>query len=193
MLDIDEDVNDETQVFAIGLVDQPAIERNWMAFNKQEGEEKEPLKVQFSVVNEEKMILAGPAMIPDMPIYRNDDGKEYYVAFNSKGIERINNKYFKRSNHKEFNINHNPNDPANDCYVVQSFIINSELGINTPKGFDPLPEGTWFIFVKVDNPEVWSKVKSEQIKGFSVEGVFNDKKIMDAEQELLEKVKSIIK
>ena len=34
--------------------------------------------------------------------------------------------------------------------------------------------GTWFITMKVDNDEVWHKVKNGEIKGFSIEGYFTE-------------------
>ena len=34
MLDITEDINDDAQVDFIALVDRPAIQKNWNAFNK---------------------------------------------------------------------------------------------------------------------------------------------------------------
>jgi hypothetical protein len=76
-LTIDED--HETGLDAISLVDHPAIERNWMAFNK---------KQKFSL-NEEKRIVSGAAMVADYPIYRkDDDGREYYVVFDSDAIQK---------------------------------------------------------------------------------------------------------
>ena len=77
-LTIDED--HETGLDAISLVDHPAIERNWMAFNKQH---------KFAL-NEEKRIVSGAAMVADYPIYRRDeDGREYYVVFDSDAIRKI--------------------------------------------------------------------------------------------------------
>jgi hypothetical protein len=54
-LTIDDD--HETGLDAISLVDHPAIERNWMAFNK---------KQRFAI-NEDKQIVSGMAMISDYP------------------------------------------------------------------------------------------------------------------------------
>jgi hypothetical protein len=35
----------------------------------------------------------------------------------------------------------------------------------TPKGFDKLPNGSWFVSYKVDNDEVWAQVKTALLKG----------------------------
>ncbi|MFO0453795.1 MAG: hypothetical protein ACK52I_34930, partial [Pseudomonadota bacterium] len=44
-------------------------------------------KFSFSVVNNEERIVVGPAMIPDLPIFRKDETGEYYVFFDRKTIE----------------------------------------------------------------------------------------------------------
>jgi hypothetical protein len=73
---------------------------------------------------------------------------------------------------------------------MSHFIIDSKLGVKTPEGFTPAKDGSWFGFVKVDNEQVWEKVKSGEIKGFSVEGYFNDHKLIDAERNVYEEIKN---
>jgi hypothetical protein len=41
-------------------------------------------------------------------------------------------------------------------------------------GFD-LPDGTWFVKMKIENKELWSRIKSGELKGLSIEGYFVDK------------------
>jgi hypothetical protein len=41
-------------------------------------------------------------------------------------------------------------------------------------GFD-LPDGTWFVKMKINNDELWKKVKDGELKGLSIEGYFTDK------------------
>ena len=185
LLDIDENAEDQSSVFAVGLVTQPAIERNWMTFaaNKKE---------KFQVIDTEKRILAGPLMAADQPIYRNDsDMGEYYVAFSAQVIEKIVTKYARSGKSLSFNINHNDNAMVNGAFLQQSFIIDSAKGINTPEGFEKLPDGSWFGFVKIDDEQVWNdEIKSGNLKGFSVEGYFNEVKILDAEQGIYENLKN---
>jgi hypothetical protein len=185
VLDIDEDAEDITSVFAVGLVTQPAIERNWMAFANQ--------KEKFAVVDDEKMILAGPLMAADQPIYRRDGAHEYYVSFPAKSIYKIVNKFSRSGKTLSFNINHNDSKPVQGAFLQQHFIIDSTKGINTPEGFDKLPDGSWFGFVKVDDRAFWdAEIKTGNLKGFSVEGYFNDIKIADAEQQQYEELKNKI-
>jgi hydroxymethylpyrimidine pyrophosphatase-like HAD family hydrolase len=146
---------------------------------------------EFSIINEEKRLLGGFLMTADQPIYRRDeDGSEYYVTFPASAIEKIVKKMAKKGKALTFNINHDDSQPAEQCYLMSHFIIDSKLGVKTPEGFTPAKDGSWFGFVKVDNEQVWEKVKSGEIKGFSVEGYFNDHKLIDAERNVYEEIKN---
>jgi hypothetical protein len=189
VLDIDENLEDETSVFAVGLVLQPAIERNWQTFSAQEP----IIEHKFTVVDEEKRILGGFLMAAEQPIYRRDeDGTEYYVKFTAESIARIVNKLAKSGKPLSFNLNHDDNLPVKGAYLLSHFIIDSKLGMKTPDGFTPAPDGSWFGYVKIEDDAVWDMAKKGDIKGFSVEGYFNDKKVDEAEQNEYEELKNKI-
>jgi hypothetical protein len=149
---------------AIAFVDAPAIGLNYQAFAPH----------KFEIINEEKRIVMGAAMIPDLPIYRRDERGEYYAIFRKETIKSLVQKLFKENKHNNFNEQHNAFKILDGVYIYQSFITDQELGILAPKGFENVADGTWFIAAKVENDEAWSKVKEDGIlKGFSVEGVFD--------------------
>jgi len=149
---------------AIAFVETPAIGLNYQAFAPH----------KFEVINEEKRIVMGAAMIPDLPIYRRDERGEYYAIFRKETIKSLVQKLFKENKHNNFNEQHNAFKILDGVYIYQSFITDQELGILAPKGFENVADGTWFIAAKVENDEAWSKVKEDGIlKGFSVEGVFD--------------------
>jgi len=149
---------------AIALVDSPAIGLNYQAFAPH----------KFEVINEDKRIVMGAAMIPDLPIYRRDERGEYYAIFKKETIKALVQKLFKENKHNNFNEQHNAFKILDGVYIYQSFITDAELGISAPSGFENVADGTWFIAAKVENDEAWAKVKEEGIlKGFSVEGVFD--------------------
>ena len=149
---------------AIALVDTPAIGLNYQAFANH----------KFEVVNEDKRIVMGAAMIPDLPIYRRDERGEYYAIFKKETIKALVQKLFKENKHNNFNEQHNAFKILDGVYIYQSFITDAELGILPPQGFENVADGTWFIAAKVENDEAWAKVKEEGLlKGFSVEGVFD--------------------
>jgi hypothetical protein len=53
-----------------------------------------------------------------------------------------------------------------------SYFLKNEGEMNY--GFN-FPKGTWVISMKVNNDEIWNKVKLGEVKGFSIEGYFADK------------------
>tara|TARA_R110000823_G_scaffold110527_3_gene230519 strand:- start:1795 stop:2928 length:1134 start_codon:yes stop_codon:yes gene_type:complete len=149
---------------AIALVDRPAIGLNYQAFEHH----------KFEVINEEKRIVMGAAMIPNLPIYRRDERGEYYAIFKKETIKALVQKFFKESKQGSFNEQHDQFKILDGVYIYQSFITDEELGISAPRGFENIADGTWFIAAKVENDEAWEKVKENGLlKGFSVEGVFD--------------------
>lgn len=124
----------------------------------------------FSTLDEEQRIVTGPLMIADLPIYRRDENGEYYVVFSSDEIKKIVQRFFKKGYQKKVNIEHD--EPTTGVYMYESYIINRELGINPPKGYEDVADGSWFGTFKIDNNTIWDMVKDGTFKGFSVEGLF---------------------
>lgn len=178
---------DSDGVEAVAFVDAPAIEVNWKAFDKQ-------APIKFAIQNEEKRIIASPIMIADLPIYRRDETHgEYMCVFRKDTIEQIVQKFSKNNLNNSVNKNHDANQKVEGVYLYQSFIINSDMGINTPKGFDKLADGSWFGFYKIENESVWNDVKNGLFKGVSVEGFF-DSELLEAKSDmqiLLEQIENL--
>tara|TARA_R110002110_G_scaffold294520_1_gene508491 strand:- start:589 stop:1161 length:573 start_codon:yes stop_codon:yes gene_type:complete len=177
------DENDEAGVDAIALVDNPAIERQWMAFAKNKAH-------KFEITNEEKRVISGPLMISDFPIFRIDDnGKEYYVVFNADTIRKIVYKYMKEGRTNSVNEMHET--ALDGVFMFESFIIDDRK--KTPKGYEELPEGSWFGSFRVENDDVWQQVKEGDFKGFSVEGLFSEDKEIKVERDIIEAIVSGLK
>lgn len=158
-------VGDSSDVYAISLVEEPAIEIDYVAFDKDK-ETKPNLKFIEDKQNEKFMIL-GPALIPDKNIYRNYDGNEFYVSFSAECIEKLSYKFMKTcygdgcftKDHESF---------AQGCSLAESWIKTSENDKSVDYGFD-CPIGTWFIAAKIDSIELWDSIKKGERKGFSIE------------------------
>lgn len=173
--------SEDLQVDAVALVDKPAIERDFVAFNKAQA---------FAVENEEERIISGPAMLADSPIYRNDERGEYYVVFDAPTIKKIAQKYFAKGFQNNVNLQHDKGQIVEGVTVFESWIVDSKRGIAPMKGFENVPEGSWFISMKVNDDATWQKVKAGEIKGFSVEGVFEYKIANTPEQMLTDALKN---
>lgn len=143
----------------MSLVEYPAVESDFLAFDK-----KEPLK--FSL-DEEQRIVFGCALRANFPIYReNPDMGAYYVVFSPEVIKQLYEKFMKEGKTDLVNLEHT--EDTNGVYLIQSFIKNTNAGLS-PKGFDDVDDGSWFCAYKVENDDVWQSVKNGKFNGFSVE------------------------
>lgn len=172
-----DDFDDVTGVDAVAIVDHPAIERSFMAFTEQK-----PMQLYFSETADRR-IVTGALMIADMPIYRNVAGKEFYVQFDAQTIEAIAQRFFEKGYQRNVNLQHN-GEIVDGVVMYESMIVDKERGMQ----FQDLPEGSWVGSFKVNNDEVWERIKSGEMKGFSVEGIFNHVKVDELPQEELEEM-----
>ena len=152
----------------ISLVKTPAIEIKALAFDK------DIEKINFNF-NKFSQIVAGPAMIPDKLIYRNDpEMGEFYVRFSKEVIAKLAEKFNKTAKEIKINMDHKTEVPS--AFVLGNWIIeDSEKDkANYKYGFTDLPVGTWFVEVKVDDSKVFEDEVIDNLKnGFSVEGLFD--------------------
>ena len=145
---------------------------------------------KFAIQDEEKRIVTGAAMIADLPIYRRDDIRgEYYVVFDKESIFKIAKKWARSNQYNSVNAHHKT-PIADGVSLFESYIIDRQRGVMPPMGFEEVADGSWFVSYLIDNEDVWSKVKSGEFKGFSVEGVFDFP--ADADEQLIEQMKSIL-
>lgn len=162
-------INDDEQsgVKAISFVEYPATMMDWQAFSATP-------KYTFQIVSEEKRLVSGPAMVADMPIYRRDDetGQEYYVVFDAATIEKIRDKFSKKSLFHATNQMHNSDKQMEGVHMVESYLVDYNRGVMAPAMYPNITNGSWMVAYKVDNNQVWSDVKDGKFKGFSVEGYF---------------------
>lgn len=139
----------------------------------------------FAIENEEERIISGPLMLADTPIYRNDDNGEYYVVFTKETIKKIAQRFFKKGYQSNVNLMHEQGNMTEGMTMFESWIKDDKRGIKAMKGFEDVPDGSWFGSFKVDNDEVWQMVKDGKVRGFSVEGQFNYRKTGDKRIEQL--------
>ena len=174
---INEDVNDEAEVSFVAMVERPAIQKNWNAFKE---------KVNFEIISEEKRIISGPLMLADTPIFRSDDKLgDYYISISKDTILKIVQKFFKKGYQSNVNLMHDQGNLTEGMTMFESWIKDDKRGIKAMKGFEDVPDGSWFGSFKVDNDEVWQMVKEGKVRGFSVEGQFNYRKTGDKRIEQL--------
>jgi len=154
--------------------------------------DKQKMSKQAFQTDDEKRIVLGPAMIPDLKIFRKDAlGNPYYVYFSSDTIKMIAEKYMKNKYIDNNDEMHN-GKAVSDVYVVESWIKESENDKSTDFGYGDLPIGTWFVSMKVKNDLTWNKVKEGKLNGFSVSGFFEEVASFCREEMFLQRVAQIL-
>ena len=154
-------------VDAISIVEEPAIEEDFitLAAHKQE----------LAKIDNEKRILMGPALVPNRKIYRRDDDKEYYIFFSEPTVRKASELFLARGKQNNSTLEHEYK--LKGLSVVESWIVEDEEKDKTRLYNLDMPKGTWMVSVKVNNDEVWEEyVKSGKVKGFSIEGFFQENK-----------------
>ena len=161
------DENDEVSgIEAVSIVENPAIEEDFVALKTQE--------FKFAEVNKEKRILMGAALIPNKPIYRVSEDNEYYIYFSRETVRKASELFFIKGNHNKSTLEHQV--PLEGLVAVESWIVEDlEKDKSRAYGME-VPLGTWMLSMKVLNDEVWTDyVKTGKVKGFSIEGYFADR------------------
>ena len=157
--------SEEDGMFCISLVEDPATESNFLAFNKDEE------LMKFSVENEEKHLVRGLVMAANMLIYRRTaQGFEYWIEYDADTIRIMAEKYLFNGFQNNVDTQHNGN-LVEGVNMVQFFIKDVENGIN-PKGFEDYDDGSLFAEFKVNNDAIWGEIKEGTFKGFSLAGIF---------------------
>tara|TARA_B100000424_G_scaffold633_1_gene519 strand:+ start:665 stop:1288 length:624 start_codon:yes stop_codon:yes gene_type:complete len=162
------DNNSELAIDAISLVSDPAIEVNFVYFGKEKN------NLTLAKVDDEKRMLVSPALIPNKQIYRYDANKDqdYYVYFSPDTVRQASEMYLKHNNHHKATYQHDSR--VSGVLTVESWIKEGDMDKSKLYGFD-LPDGTWFVKMYIQNDEMWSRIKSGELRGISIEGYFVDK------------------
>ena len=187
-----DDNDDLTGIEAISVVENPAIEEDFIALKSDE--------IKLAEVDKEKRILMGAALIPNKPIYRRNEDQEFYIFFSKETVSKASQLYLKKGKQGEATLEHQ--EKITGLNVVESWIIEDDIHDKSRKYSLNMPIGTWMVSMKVDNDEIWNDyVKTGKVKGFSIEGYFADKVEMPKEklsaedkdaEELLNKITDVL-
>ena len=184
ILDDDEAIGVE----AISVVENPAIESDFVALKNEE--------LKLAEISKEKRLLMGALLIPNKPIYRKSGDDEYYIFFSKDTISKASQLYLQNGNQSEATLEHNEN--LKGLTLVESWIVEDKAKDKTALYGLDVPVGTWMGSVKVENEDLWNDyVKTGKVKGFSIEGYFADKlekpkAELSADEKQLEELKKIL-
>ena len=167
--------DDMDEVFAISLVESPAIQSDFIYFDKEQ--------VQFAKIETEQRMLIGPILIPDKKILRVDgEGQPYHVFFSKETVKKLAQNYLMKKYTDKATLEHD--SKIKDVNLVESWVKDGKLDKSNNYGLN-LPEGTWVGMFKISDDRIWNDyVKTGKVKGFSVEALL-EHKLVKASQELL--------
>jgi len=162
---LDEEQED-AGIEAISIVESPAIESDFVALKAEE--------IKLAEIDKEKRILLGALLIPNKPIFRNGDEGDYYIFFSKNTIVKASQMYLRNGYQNNSTLEHQKT--LEGLTLVESWIVEDEVQDKSRKYGLNVPVGTWMGAVKVNNDEIWKEyVKTNKVKGFSIEGYFADK------------------
>ena len=171
---LDEEEED-AGIEAISIVENPAIEEEFIALNSQE--------IKLAEISKDKKLLMGALLVPNKPIYRKSGEDEYYIYFSKNTISKASQLYLKNGNQNNSTLEHQ--HQLSGLTLVESWIVEDKEKDKSRLYNLNVPVGTWMGTVKVNNDEVWNQyVKTNKVKGFSIEGYFADK--MESPKESVE-------
>ena len=182
----------DSETYAISMVESPAIESDFVALKK---EEEQRVYLESDV----KHMVYGAALIPEKDIYRNNGEQEFYISFTKESIEKMSQDFLK--DYRQHNVTLDHETDASDVTVVESWLKADALyDKSVAIGLDKdLPVGTWIVGMKVNQIDVWDRIKSGELKGFSVESLisleeFNkqDNTMIETNENFWTKLKSIL-
>tara|TARA_R100000988_G_scaffold35109_1_gene17683 strand:+ start:4674 stop:5279 length:606 start_codon:yes stop_codon:yes gene_type:complete len=183
---------EESGIDAISIVENPAIESDFVALSKQK-------EFKLAEIDAEKQILLGALLIPNKTIFRTGAEGDYYIYFSRETVAKASQLYLTRGKQNNSTLEHQHS--LNGLTLVESWLVEDKVHDKSRKYGLDVPLGTWMGAVKVNNKEVWNEyVKTNKVKGFSIEGYFADK--MERPKEsveekmadtiLIEKIKEIL-
>ena len=162
---LDEEQED-AGVEAISIVESPAIEEDFVALKSEE--------IKLAEISADKKLLMGALLVPNKPIYRKTGKEEYYIDFSKETISKASQLYLRNGNQNNSTLEHQ--HELSGLTLVESWIVEDKEKDKSRLYNMNVPIGTWMGTVKVNNEEVWNEyIKTNKVKGFSIEGYFADK------------------
>lgn len=163
---------------AVSLVEEPAIEIDYIYFSKDK---------KYFASNEEKRIVVGPAMITEKLIYRNNGEEEFYGYFSADTIKKCAYQFMKEKRNDMVTLQHQ--SAVDDVYVIESWIVEDKDNDKSRMYGLDVPVGSWMLMMRVENDEVWTDVKAGKCAGFSIEGFFG---LATKQKSLIEQLKDAV-
>lgn len=173
MIDYDMDFT----VNAIGMVDLPAIESDYICLSKIH----EARKLKLAAAIQERRMIYGAVLIPDVLILRADENGEYYVRFSKELVAKNAREYL--LNHAQSNTTLMHGGLLDGATVVETWVKEFESDKSNGFGLQ-IPVGSWVIGLYCKNDQAWELSKTGILNGFSIEGTPGTYQVSEMEIDL---------
>lgn len=176
------DPEEDLGMTCVSFVDEPAICQYFQYYSKDGKAHNTDVKQgQIIMTNVEKHEVISPLLIPNQLILRMDeDGEKYYIRWSKQTIADVATYYKVNGFQNNFSILHSFFDENStyekyedsfikDVYMLKLWLIEDEKNDEATKFGYHLPEGTLMCKLKIHNRKLWSRIKSGELKGLSIE------------------------
>ena len=171
---LDEDKNQGT--YALSLVETPAMSSGYVALSEE--------VVQLKVIDKERGVLMGVALIPDRDILRKgkNGDPDYYLYFSKETVRRSSEIFLEKNYQHNSTLGHKIKLDGN--VVVESWIKEDEAADKSViHGLDA-PVGSWIVSMKIGEQRLLQMSKDGELNGFSIEGIYEDEEAADLSEDV---------
>lgn len=182
-----DEVNGFDGVKAISVVENPAIEEDFLVLNA-----VSDAKIELSEVDAERRLFIGAVLVPNKPILRLDKEDEpYHIFFSAETITKTAHTFLKNGFQSNTTLHHAM--PVEGVTVVESWLVEDSEKDKSAIYGKSYPVGTWVAMQKIENDSIYEQAKAGKIKGFSIEGMFAHKTELSKADDIVKKLKEILK
>ena len=176
------DEEGESGIQAISFVEFPAIEHDFVHLSEH--------RVELKTIDEDKRLVIGLALVPNKLIRRNNKGFIYNITFSDDTVRKASEKYLKSL--KLHNTTTDHLTEVDGVYLTESWIVEDLKADKTALYGLNAPLGAWAVAMRVENDDVWARVKNGEFLGFSIEGIFTEKSFPDEHLAALEAISKLL-
>jgi hypothetical protein len=170
-------------ISAISFVEAPAIEENFIALNSH--------KVEMKTIDSDKRLVIGLALVPNKLIYRINRGFEYNITFSEQTVRKASEKYLKSLKLHNTTVDHETD--IDGVFLTESWIVEDPNQDKTALYGLDAPKGAWAVAMRVENDDLWNKIKDGDYLGFSIEGMFTEKEqFSKIEIDVMEEIEELL-
>jgi hypothetical protein len=157
-------------VFNFSFVNKPAMLGQVVHFSE---ENKPETFIKLAAIDEEKRMVIGLVLQPDLDVYRRDKktGYEYNIRFDADTIEELLIEYAKQGHHNESSLEHSKKIEG-VTFFEHWMVKDPKMDKSALYGLNH-KAGSWLTMGKVNNDEAWEGVKDGTYKGLSIDGILD--------------------